>query len=247
MFSLEFTMIIKHFTFYNRHFCLKLELVQSMLFSILFITCLLLAFWQWKKVELSQTQDPLSEQPIKATINQLSLSGSWLSASFLLDNQNNKGRAGYHHLGLFKPDASKHALLVNLGWLQAPAMRANIPNPKLPQGKQRITIANSPIIEPIIWSTDHWPSPKSTNWPKRIQSIDIERFELATKVQIEPSYWQLLIGKGKLIDTYQIYPSLSKHKHLKYALQWLLLAIAAPLIGIISSIKEIKSGNGITS
>jgi surfeit locus 1 family protein len=44
-------------------------------------------------------------------------------------------------------------------------------------------------------------------------------------------------GKGKLVDIYQSSPYLNKHRHLGYAMQWLLIAIAALMIGIFSVIR----------
>lgn len=231
-------MIIKPFSLYGRRYFLKLELVQSLIFVIIFILCLLLAIWQWQRAEESRLLEAQNNQQIEEKSNHVVLSGHWLSTSFLLDNRTHKGKVGYYHLGLFKPVANDKALLVNLGWLLAPILRNDIPSPALPTDKQKVTLANIPLIKPIVWTSDHWPSPLKKYWPKRIQSIDIERFELATQQKIDPGYWQLIIGKGKLTSIYQSSPYLSKHKHLGYALQWLLIAIAALMVGFFSSIKE---------
>lgn len=254
--SLEFTMIIKHFSFYGRRYYLKLKLLPSLIFCALFVFCSLLAAWQWhkaqalaeketqKKQEWQQVQKKDETTESKNGLSQLTLSGYWLKTNFLLDNRTHKGKPGYYHLALFRPEASIQVLLVNLGWLPAPLLRANIPSPVLPKNKQEITLMHIPLIEPIVWSHDHWPSPINKNWPKRIQSIDFERLQLATKQSIETSYWQLMIGKGKLIDIYQSSPYLNKHKHLGYALQWLLIAIAAFMIGFLSSIRDADIDNG---
>jgi cytochrome oxidase assembly protein ShyY1 len=252
MYSLKFTMIIKHFSFYGRRYYLKLELVQSLIFFTLFVLCSLLAAWQWQRAEAFLEKEALEKHALKKQevntpsqsengISQLSLSGHWVKTNFLLDNRTHKGKAGYYHLALFRPEASTQVLLVNLGWLPAPLIRSDIPTPSLPRDKQDITLTNIPLVKPIVWSSDHWPSPKEKNWPKRIQSIDIERFQLATKQNIESGYWQLAIGKGKLIDIYQSSPYLNKHKHLGYALQWLLIAIAALMVGFFSGIRDVET------
>jgi len=231
-------MIIKPFTLYGRRYFIKLELGQSLIFIAIFILCTLLAIWQWNRAEESRLLAAQNNQQAEQKNNQLKLAGHWLEKSFLLDNRTHKGKVGYYQLGLFKPVASNKALLVNLGWLPAPILRSDIPSPKLPSGQQQITLANIPIIKPVVWTSDHWPSPVNKDWPKRIQSIDIERFELATQQVIEEGYWQLISGKGKLINIFQSSPYLNKHKHLGYALQWLLIAIAALMVGFFSSIKE---------
>jgi len=237
-------MTIKHFTFYGRRYYLKLELVQSLIFFSIFILCTLLAVWQWQRAEESRLQETsLSEIEISQNKGHLTLSGHWLKASFLLDNRTHKGKVGYYHLGLFKPVTNSPishnpALLINLGWLQAPIIRSEIPMPSLAKGLQTISIANIPLTIPIVWSSDHWPSPTGEAWPKRIQKIDIERFQLASQQAIDPGYWKLVAGKDKLIDIFQSSPYLSKHKHLGYALQWLLIAIAALIVGFFSGIRE---------
>lgn len=235
-------MIIKHFSLYGRRYCLKMELIQSLVFFVIFITCLVLAAWQWQRAEASRILENQQSkiQSVQQSTPQLSISGSWVEGNFLLDNRTHQGKVGYYHIGLFQPIETQKTLLINLGWLKAPALRSDIPSISLPQGRQKITITNIPLVKPVVWTTDHWPSPNNKNWPKRIQSIDIERFELATQQAIEPGYWQLTSGKGKLIDIFKSSPYLNKHKHLGYALQWLLIAIAALLVGIFSGIKELN-------
>lgn len=235
-------MIIKPFTLYGRRYFLKLELGQSLIFITIFILCTLLAIWQWNRAEESRLLEVQLEaqknQQTELNIKQVQLSGNWLGMSFLLDNRTHKGKVGYYHLGLFKPVGNNKTLLVNLGWLPAPILRSDIPSPNLPTDQQQVTLTTIPIIKPVVWTSDHWPSPLNKNWPKRIQSIDIERFEFATQQAIEEGYWQLIAGKGKLINIFQSSPYLNKHKHLGYALQWLLIAIAALMVGFFSSIKE---------
>ena len=230
-------MKIKNFSLYGRRYYLKLELIQSVTFISMFILCSLLAIWQWQRAETSREQEVQANiQQLKAD-NQITLTGQWSQQNFLLDNRTHKGRVGYYHLALFKAEGASHHILINLGWLQAPILRSDIPSPTLPTGSQSITLSNLSIIKPVVWTSDHWPSPTNKQWPKRIQSIDIERFELATQYKVDPGYWQLVAGTGKLVDIYQSSPYLNKHKHLGYAMQWLLIAIAALMVGIFSAIR----------
>lgn len=231
-------MINKHFSLYGRRYYLKLEWLQCLIFITIFILCALLSLWQWQRAQASEQEEIKQQQIAKSSSNQLNLLGYWQEESFLLDNRTHKGKVGYYHLGLFQPEGSANNLLINLGWLAAPVLRSQIPSPELPKNLQSITITNMPLITPIVWTTDHWPSPSHSEWPKRIQSIDSERFSLATGHQIEEGYWVLLSGKGKRIDVHSSSPYLNKHKHLGYALQWLLIALAALIVGIFSSIKE---------
>jgi surfeit locus 1 family protein len=227
----------KYFSLYGRHYYLKLKLVQSVTFLSMFLLCSLLAIWQWQRAEASHEREIQTNAQELKKDNQIILTGQWIDKNFLLDNRTHKGKVGYYHLGLFNEASTGDYLLINLGWLQAPILRSDIPSPAIPAGSQSITVSNLPIIKPVVWSRDHWPSPVNKMWPKRIQSIDIERFELATQLKIDPHYWQLISGQGKLVDIYKSSPYLNKHKHLGYAMQWLLIAIAALMIGIFSAIR----------
>lgn len=228
----------KYFSLYGRRYYLKWEWLQSILFISIFLSCCALSLWQLQRAEASQQQETSQQQAASNKKHNIELTGYWAAENFLLDNRTYKGKVGYYHLALFKPTGNIDFLVVNLGWLPAPILRSDIPSPQLPSGEQTITLANLPIIKPVVWSSDHWPSPNNQAWPKRIQSIDIERFELATQHSIETGYWQLISGKGKLIDIFQASPYLNKHKHLGYAMQWLLIAIAALMVGVFSSVRS---------
>jgi cytochrome oxidase assembly protein ShyY1 len=228
----------KYFSLYGRRYYLKWEWLQSILFISIFLSCCGLSLWQLQRAEASQQQETSQQQAASNKKHNIELTGYWAGENFLLDNRTYKGKVGYYHLALFKPTGNIDFLVVNLGWLPAPILRSDIPSPQLPSGEQTITLANLPIIKPVVWSSDHWPSPNNQAWPKRIQSIDIERFELATQHSIETGYWQLISGKGKLIDIFQASPYLNKHKHLGYAMQWLLIAIAALMVGAFSSVRS---------
>ena len=230
-------MKVKYFSVYGSRYYLKLELVQSITFISIFVLCIFLTLWQWQRAETSHERELQINIEKTQSNNQLILNGQWAEQHFLLDNRTHKGKVGYYHLGLFKADDAENYRLINLGWLQAPILRSDIPSPSLPVNQQTITVTNLPIIKPVVWSRDHWPSPINEKWPKRIQSIDIERFKLVTKLKIDIDYWQMIKGEGKLIDISQSSPYLNKHKHLGYAMQWLLIAIAALMIGIFSAIK----------
>lgn len=230
-------MIIKHFSLYGNCYSFKIDLRQSIIFFILFTVFLGLAVNEWKKVEPKNT-DSVFIKNINKNQAQLKLTGFWLNNSFLLDNQTYQGKRGYSHLGLFQPLNSQQVLLINLGWLKAPALRSEIPNVPLPKGKQNIVTTSTPMIKPDSWSTDHWPSPIGKQWPKRIHHIDIERFELATQTKIETGYWKLLSGKGKLIDVFQ--PTVYNNKHQSNSLQWLMIAFSALVIGIWGNIQKVS-------
>jgi surfeit locus 1 family protein len=227
----------KNFSLYGRRYYLKLELVQCLTFVSMFILCSLLALWQWQRAEASHKQELQANAQQLKKDNEITLTGEWKNQNFLLDNRTHKGKVGYYHLALFKAEDTSHHLLVNLGFLKAPVLRSDIPSPLMPADRQSITITKLPIVKPVVWTSDHWPSPVNKKWPKRIQSIDIERFTLATGYKVDDSYWQLVTGKGKLVDIYQSSPYLNKHRHLGYAMQWLLIAIAALMIGIFSVIR----------
>src|SRR5690606_42085213 len=57
---------------------------------------------------------------------------------WLLDNRTYRGRVGYEVVSLFRLESGAGALLVNRGWIAAPARREMLPEVPVPQGLQRL-------------------------------------------------------------------------------------------------------------
>lgn len=228
-------MMIRDFIFQGSRYQLKLEWGISLVFSSIFLLCCALAIWQWQKAQ--NYSSAIANQALHKT--SLNLQGKWLQQQFLLDNRTHKGRVGYYQLGLFATPGSRSLLLVNLGWLPASVIRSDIPTPFLPEGLQDVYIQALPSHKTPNWNNQHWAAPKGKDWPKRIQGIDLQRMQLLVKQPIEEGMWLLRDGKGKKTAITMKDGYLSKHKHLGYALQWLLIGLAAILVCLANAIRKV--------
>lgn len=228
-----------HFRFQGNRYCFRAEWVSGMTFCGIFLICCWLSVWQWQKAEAFAHQQSASQQ-----IPQLNMTGTWEQAHFLLDNRTHKGRVGYYHLGLFRPlnmsPGIGKTLLVNLGWVPAPALRHQIPQPDLARGVQTITVEPMAMDLSRYRSNEHWPSPENAEWPKRIQSIDIERIALSSGQPTENGIWLLRAGTSLKTPVDRPSAYLSQHRHMGYALQWLLIGIAALTVFFFSAVRRIQ-------
>lgn len=154
---------------------------------------------------------------------------------FLLDNKIQQGRVGYEVLVV--ADTSEGNVLVNFGWLAAPALRSELPAVSLPtvptklQGMLAIPKQNSLITETAAYDRQ---------WPKILQQADLAiiaehyaqpllPFVILLDEELDSAYirnWQPVV--------------MPPEKHLAYAIQWFLLGAAALIIFILAQRKKLK-------
>lgn len=148
---------------------------------------------------------------------------------FLLDNRIQHGQVGYEVIVPVKSALGE--VLVNFGWVAAPALRSDLPAVSISgvekeyQGMLAIPLKNSLISETAIFDQQ---------WPKVVQQIDIGLmaqhyaqtlmpFVILLNTETDTEYlrnWQPVV--------------MPPEKHIAYAIQWFLLAGAAPIIFIIA-------------
>ena len=107
------------------------------------------------------------------------------SRAVLLDNQTYRGRVGYHLLYPFA--AEQGWVLVNLGWIAAPAYREQIP--VLPEHHGPLRIAG--VIAPPSSLPELRAETLGESWPLRVQNLHIE--QLADKMGLPLRPWVLQI------------------------------------------------------
>jgi surfeit locus 1 family protein len=169
----------------------------------------------------------------------ISFAGRWISPFvWLLDNQIVKGRQGYDVLvPVRQSDSSAQSpiVIVNLGWVAAPATRSELPE---------VNIADELIVQGIYRArVDGLLLGKNLEekgaWPMRAQKIDTQAFatylsgEVISGVIYQQAYSPYITHYNPVV--------LPPERHRAYALQWLLLAIAAVVVGVACA-----KGNGIT-
>lgn len=205
-----------------------------------------LGLWQLQRAEektlyLQQLENS-GAQPISSMTDSSSLTdgqkvainGHLLTEQYLLlDNKVHQGRVGYQVLvPLLSPQGT---VLVNFGWVPAPASRRQLPDVELPTGTFSATGSTAAArLNPMITET----ATGDNSWPKVVQQIDLPLFSqwlqrslLPMVVQLDPEpssgyqrHWQQVV--------------MPPEKHIGYAIQWFGLALACMLVYLFALFKS---------
>lgn len=144
---------------------------------------------------------------------------------FLLDNKIHQGKVGYQ---VVAPMQTEHqVLLVNLGWVQAPQTRDQLPQISLPTDSIVINgVSSLPSNNPMINET----AMLEQDWPVVLQQTDLDLMAIFVGQPILP-FVMLLSPEHPLGWEREWTPVvMSPEKHLGYAIQWFLLALACVII-----------------
>lgn len=165
---------------------------------------------------------------------QLDFEARWLApAVWLIDNRIVDGRAGYDVLiavaDRSDPRAAGLAVLLNLGWVEAPAARDALPRPAIPaqlrvQGVFRTEVAG------LLLGTN---LEDRGSWPMRIQQIDIDA--LAPLLPLPLAQGVVHQQQGSPFHIHYRPVVLPAERHRAYALQWALLALAVIVVALAAS------------
>lgn len=208
-----------------------------------------LSYWQWQRAEQKQTQlDQLhtAEQqgPVQWTNltsvpaeqqDGLMLQGKavWLKpAVWLLDNQLIQGKAGYDVVIPVLVSNQGPAVLVNLGWVQAPPSRDQLPALSIPESFELMALLRTELKGFRLGQNLE----NTGLWPQRMQQV--EPAELSQVMGQELAPVLLYQQQSPYLYHYKAVV-MPPEKHRAYALQWLLLAVAVVVIGWFMSKKEL--------
>ncbi|OZB15979.1 MAG: hypothetical protein B7X58_05845 [Marinobacter sp. 34-60-7] len=194
----------------------------------------LLAVWETQTQQQSWTQTLNSEmrqgQPV-------SVAGKFLDATWLLDNRTRDGMPGYEVLTLFQP-AEGAPVVINRGWLRAPATRDQLPEFTTPTGIVSLEgrLANYP--EPPVLAESQ---PENGPWPRRVQALprDLVAEEIPTPA---PMILQLSGNEQPGAFRADRAPDvMGPQTHYGYAAQWFALAAALTILTVVASYKKKSS------
>ena len=218
-------------------------ILPSILIFITFSILITLGFWQLNRAEekriIEKTIVRLNKQPAELVkelntienkeYQQVLLRGNFdTSKQFIFDNQTVKGNAGYYVLlPLVLED--KKAILVNLGFLPWNNNRNNIVSIKNLTTK---TVTIKATLSKPIKRVELKQQQLTKNFPVLIQAIDIEKLSNLSGYNIIPMIALLDINEkyGFYRQWKPFYGSVDKH--IGYAIQWFLMAIALIIIAI---------------
>lgn len=231
------------FAHLSRHWLL------AVLTLVAFALLIKLSYWQWQRAEQKQTQlDQLhsAEQqgPVQwrdlASVpaeqqDGLMLQGKavWLKpAVWLLDNQLIQGKAGYDVVIPVLVSNHGPAVLVNLGWVQAPSSRDQLPELSIPESFELMALLRTELKGFRLGQNLE----NTGLWPQRMQQV--EPAELSQVLGQELAPVLLYQQQSPYLYHYKAVV-MPPEKHRAYALQWLLLAVAVVVIGWFMSKKEL--------
>lgn len=205
----------------------------------LFVT---LGLWQWRKWEAKTTLQAeldsrsqgaliaMPKVPVDADLlryRHLSLRGEYdAGRQILVDNRLYQERAGYHVVTPLRLADSDLYVLVNRGWVPAPADHAVLPAAPVPAGP--VEISGIAVVPGSHFFTLA-PQP-AAGWEPVWQNLDLERFRKAVPYPLQPVVVQLdAKAPGGYVRDWPR-PDERADRHLSYALQW--IGFAASAVGI---------------
>jgi surfeit locus 1 family protein len=208
----------------------------TVLVAVLVPTAIALGFWQLDRAAQKRALEDsrlASYGALPVDEKELSSAGDFTRAritghydetqQFFVDNYTRHGVPGYIVVTRFDT-AGGRSLLVNRGWIAAPASRDDMPRAPPPHGEVRIDATRWPNVRQSSGvSTDTW----NSTWPKRVQYLDIAR--MATASAAMPIELRLDDGESGSLEPIIIGEEMTPARHLGYAVQWFGLAAATTI------------------
>jgi len=157
--------------------------------------------------------------------------------TILLDNRVLNGVAGYHVLTPLRINGSKHAILVNRGWVATGRSREQVPAIPTPAGRVRLEgMAVDPHTRYVELAAT---TPQGRVW----QNLDFARYAATSGLSLQPV---LLLQTSSLPDGLQRSwprPDTGVDTHVSYAFQWYSLAATLTVLWLIMNVKRCQDGN----
>ena len=213
------------------------------LFVLFFFPILVtLAFWQldraeekrqiianetFRRAQLAVTIDKLEETSWVSYVSVL-LNGNFNNEqTFLLDNQQYRGRFGYEIITPFFDLNSNQTVLVSRGWVQGSLDRSELPALEKPAGLQSLEAEiYVPLGKPFLLAEQVM----SDTWPKVIQAAEVDKMAVSLGQKLFPYVLRLKEGNSGVYERHWQVVNVPVHKHTGYAVQWFVMAIV--LLGL---------------
>lgn len=236
----------------NRDFSPSLFILILTLFS--FGLCVVLGFWQLDRADfkreiqdryLQQLGEPFQffilEPEVNPSFNyrKIQLTGQYRTEHIILvDNQLNKGQAGYHVLMPFFIDSS-NAVLVDRGWVAADYDRSILPDINPPKDLQKV---RGVVIIPSTEGFRMGEVEMSADWPQRIPYIDLSKIQQGVDYELLP----YVVWQSPEMDDYYVRDWqpiwMPPEKSEAYALQWFSFAFVILVLFLGLNLKKPATG-----
>ena len=239
------------------NWCFCPRLITSLLALVFFSLFISLGFWQldranYKRTLYSDFENRQSGQAIELGHGNAKLSdkeeiiwrhvnatGEFLEQyQILLDNQVEKGQAGYYVYTPFKLEQSEHAVLVNRGWLSTGNDRTVSPEIIMTNGLVKIKgVAKEEPKTGLLLK--NMPPEQMSNDVYRVQRLNIDEVAELTKTKLLPYIVRLEPESEHGYRRQWQLPGSGVSVHNGYAFQWFAFATVLLIIYLVLNIKNI--------
>lgn len=167
-----------------------------------------------------------------AAEKRLAVRGEFLERyTVLLDNKVFRGRPGYHVVQPLKLADGRH-VLVNRGWVAAPAHREQLPQLRTPPGVHEV---EGRVLEHFPRAYDPSGAPPAGRvW----QNIELTTFAAWSGLKLEPYVLEQHSPFPDGLARNWPPPDSGAAKHASYALQWYALAALAVVLFLVLSVRR---------
>lgn len=214
----------------------------ALVLAVLIPAFISLGLWQWHKAEAKTSlQAELDARSHDAAVvmpgtpvdgeslryRRVILRGHFDAGhQILLDNQLSQEQAGYHVITPLRIEGSDLHVLVDRGWLPAPADHRLQPPAEVPA--EPVELSGIAVLPPSRFF--NLAAQPSSGWSPVWQNLDLQRFRQSVPYPLQPVIVQLDANSPHGFTRQWPRPDERADRHLSYALQWFGFAIAS--IGI---------------
>ncbi|RUO63015.1 SURF1 family protein [Pseudidiomarina insulisalsae] len=156
------------------------------------------------------------------------VSGQFLNAYLLLDNQIFQREVGYQVIGLLQVTDRKQLIPVNMGWVPVGPDRRQLPQLEVPAGTVTVTGWWYPANQHAFSLADHIVEPGGPPW--RVQQLRFKEISESVALPIATSVVLLSENANYGWPRHWEPQVMSPEKHQAYALQWFSLAVVGLII-----------------
>ncbi len=149
----------------------------------------------------------------------------------LLDNKLRQGRPGYEVVTPLRIGRSAWHVLVNRGWIAAPASREQLPDVRTPAGEVRV---DGVALERVPHALAAGVSSGRVR-----QNLDIAAYAAETGMQLQPIVIEQRSDTGDGLVREWPRPDLGIEKHESYSLQWYSFAALAIVLAVVLSFRRV--------
>jgi surfeit locus 1 family protein len=248
---------MKKIQFKMLRFIFKPTLIGTLLTLLLIPLFIKFGLWQYHKAEQKQviqaaynkaTVDAAFKFPLDVlnvadwNYKKVSVSGVYTSQfQFLLDNQVEANRVGYHVITPLKISAT-HYVLVNRGWILGKDIHSELPSFDTPTGIQTVTgQVWLPSKKIFSLEDESLHSTHSAKLNPVWQHMDMDKYQSLVPFKVSPLVIKLdqTSAAGGFVRNWQV-PTARIMTHIGYAYQWFGFALATLLIYIYMSVFRVK-------